>query len=601
MEVLGSGGICRGFACPVGISRSSRGVHGTCGPSEKSVHPVAVPSLLNERGRQVEEGETAGHPATGELMNQSTAVTISWTLAGVLLVAVVAAVYAAFYAAQQHARAEAAARELRSREDELEYFVTSTMNFAAEAGRHAEAQVDLPAGSERFPRLLRGLAERYIGDLRTMQAETRERVRREADYETQQAVSRAEAAARAEVEAARAEVDKARAEVQAASREVTSAAVRSFGTSVVSLGADVGQVLSEALRRHRSDDVYETLTVIDHNVQQMIRQAQSYVIVCGGLPGRRWPQQSLTDIVGGAVGRVRDYTRVRTGQLERVVISRAVEPLVHTLATLLDNGLRYSPPTSFVDVAFQEGHHGVTVIIDDAGVRMNNEQMEEARQVLAGERAIDIHQLGPAPRVGLPGVAALARRYGFSVYVDGPNMYGGMRAMVFIPESLLTERPSADAIIPASTPTAVPAVSSAMPAVSAVAHAEPVAPQPITPATRPQAEPAREPVPMLEPVSVHDSSSTRDSEPGLDPELPEEYEPRERETGATSTVSDITPGGLPRRRRRTVSVSSVSRSSSGSTESDSPALPHPEIASAWHRGSQSGRAAFDEHTEGMTS
>ncbi|MGF6880562.1 hypothetical protein ABIA39_000443 [Nocardia sp. GAS34] len=535
-------------------------------------------------------------------MNQSTAVTISWTLAGVLLVAVVAAVYAAFYAAQQHARAEAAARELRSREDELEYFVTSTMNFAAEAGRHAEAQVDLPAGAERFPRLLRGLAERYIGDLRAMQAETRERVRREADYETQQAVSRAEAAGRAEVEAARAEVEKARSDVQSTSQEVTSAAVRSFGTSVVSLGADVGQVLSEALRRHRSDDVYETLTIIDHNVQQMIRQAQSYVIVCGGLPGRRWPQQSLTDIVGGAIGRVRDYTRVRSGQLERTVISRAVEPLVHTLATLLDNGLRYSPPTSFVDIGFQEGHHGVTVIIDDAGVRMNAEQMEEARQVLAGERAIDIHQLGPAPRVGLPGVAALARRYGFSVYVDGPNAYGGMRAMVFVPESLLTERPSADSIAPAvSPPTAVPSVAPMMPTVSAVAPVEPVAPQPITPAPMPQPEPIREPVPMLEPVSVHDSSSTRDSEPGLDSVPFQENEPViKQEPMTTSTVSDITPGGLPRRRRRTVSVSSVSRLSAG-PESDSAALPHPEIADAWHRGSQSGRAAYGEHTEGMTS
>jgi|GEM_PF-2470347 len=520
-------------------------------------------------------------------MNQTTAVTISWTLAGVLVVAVVAAVYAAFYAAQQHARAEAAARELRSREDELEYFVTSTMNFAGDAGRHAETQVDLPAGSERFPRLLRGLAERYIGDLRTMQAETRDRVRRESDYETQQAVSRAEAAGRAEAEAARTEVDKARSEVQATSREVTSAAVRSFGTSVVSLGADVGQVVSEALRRHRGDEVYETLTVIDHNVQQMIRQAQSYVIVCGGLPGRRWPQQSLTDIVGGAVGRVRDYTRVRPGQLERVVISRAVEPLVHTLATLLDNGLRYSPPTSFVDIAFQEGHHGVTVIIDDAGVRMNAEQMEEARQVLAGERAIDIHQLGPAPRVGLPGVAALARRYGFSVYVDGPNMYGGMRAMVFVPESLLTER---------GTDAGISAAAAATPSTAVAPAPEPVTPQPITPAPALPArrEPIPEPVPMLEPVSVHDSSSIHDPEPTRAPAA------AEPEPAPTSTVSEITPGGLPRRRRRTVSVSSVSRQS-GESESNSTALPRPEIASAWHRGSQSGRAATDEHTEGMTS
>ncbi|WP_280184043.1 hypothetical protein, partial [Nocardia cyriacigeorgica] len=42
-------------------------------------------------------------------------------------------------------------------------------------------------------------------------------------------------------------------------------------------------------------------------------------------------------------------------------ISRSVEPLVHTLAALIDNALRYSPPTSYVDVSFQEGHHGVTV------------------------------------------------------------------------------------------------------------------------------------------------------------------------------------------------------------------------------------------------
>ncbi|WP_169811548.1 ATP-binding protein, partial [Nocardia harenae] len=225
-----------------------------------------------------------------------------------------------------------------------------------------------------------------------------------------------------------------RERLSSSARDATSGAVRSFGTSVVSLGADVSQVVSAALREHRDDEVYATLTRIDHSVQQMIRQAQSYVIVCGGLPGRRWPSQSLTDVVGGATGRVRDYLRVRSNQLDRMVISRAVEPLVHTLATLLDNALRYSPPTSYVDVGFQEGHHGVTVIVDDAGVRMNSEQMEEARQVLAGERSVDIHQLGPSPKVGFPGVAALARRYGFTVYIDGPNAYGGMRAMVYIPE-----------------------------------------------------------------------------------------------------------------------------------------------------------------------
>ena len=234
---------------------------------------------------------------------------------------------------------------------------------------------------------------------------------------------------------------------------------------MVSLGADVGQVVSNALRENRNDEVYATLTRIDHTVQQMIRQAQAYVIVSGGLPGRRWPQQTVGDVVGGATGRVRDYLRVRTGNCDLVVMSRAVEPLVHTVATLLDNALRYSPPSSFVEIGFQEGHHGVTVIIDDAGMRMSPEQLEDARLVLSGERPVDIHDLGPAPKVGFPGIAALARRYGFSVHVDGPNIFGGMRAMVYVPSALLVSGdaprlPEPELAAPAHIPVPVAEVES---------------------------------------------------------------------------------------------------------------------------------------------
>lgn len=390
-------------------------------------------------------------------MNPSVAVVISWIVAVIFIGAF------AVYAMRQRTRAQALERELRTR---------------TEAWEHG---------------------------------------RREAEEDARQAITRAEAVVRAELESG--------------ARTATGAAVRSFGTSVVSLGADVGQVVSTALREHRGDDVYETLTRIDHSVQQMLRQAQSYVIVSGGLPGRRWPQQSLTDVVGGAVGRVRDFTRVRYNQLDRVVISRAVEPLVHTVATLLDNALRYSPPTSFVDVGFQEGHHGVTVIIDDAGVRMNAEQMEEARQVLAGERSVDIHQLGPTPRVGFPSISALARRYGYTVYVDGPNAYGGMRAMVFIPEPLFVPR-HVGFDGPATEVVPVPKVSAAA-----------VAPQ-------------REPEPAPE--------------------------------------GDSTEGGLPKRRRRAPALAAVGpvaeRRTPRAATSQENSFARPDLASAWHSGSQSGRA-----------
>ncbi|WP_324190651.1 ATP-binding protein [Nocardia nova] len=490
--------------------------------------------------------------------------TLSWILAAILILTIAGALYAAYYASQQRARARSAEAELRAHEDELEHFTSTTMGLVADSVRRAESTVELPAidrGGSRFAQLLQRLTERYADDLHRVAAETHERTSHELEYEKQQAISATEASIREQVENA--------------SREATSAAVRAFGTSVVSLGADVGQVVSAALRQHRGDDVYETLIRIDHSVQQMIRQAQSYVIVCGGLPGRRWPQQSLTDIVGGAIGRVRDFTRIRPQQLDRVIISRAVEPLVHTMATLLDNALRYSPPTSFVDVTFQEGHHGLTVIIDDAGVRMNPEQMEEARQVLAGERTVDIHQLGPTPRVGFPGIAALARRYGFTVYIDGPNIYGGMRAMVYVPEGLLAARPDNLESVTAP-PISTPIEVAAAPAAVGSANA---APAPVSLTAAPVAAVA--PVAEAEPL------------PAADP----------TPTGQSSTVHEITPGGLPRRRRRSVALPASARgprTDTGQPHTDT-GLPRVDIAEAWQTGSTSGRAAAHDNSEGMTS
>ncbi|MGY0498647.1 sensor histidine kinase [Nocardia sp. FBN12] len=389
-------------------------------------------------------------------MNSGIAVLLLVIGAPLLLLAIAVSVLAMRNERRQRQRADAAIRERLACENALMQLAQTTLPAITAAVRRHEIPsiaVDVPVelGDSQFGQALQWIATGHAEDLRVVVEETRAMVER---YGEQRRVN--------EVTAAQ---EQARDELAASSRAATSAAVRSFGTSVVSLGTDLGQVVSAALREHRDDAIYETLTRIDHTVQQMIRQAQSYVIVSGGLPGRRWPQQSLTDVAGGATGRVREFLRVRASQSDRIVISRAVEPLVHTMATLLDNALRYSPPSSFVEIGFQEGHHGVTVIIDDAGMRMSPEQLEDARLVLTGERAVDIHDLGPAPKVGFPGIAALARRYGFSVHVDGPNIFGGMRAMVYVPSALLVSGdaprlPEPELAAPAHIPVPVAEVES---------------------------------------------------------------------------------------------------------------------------------------------
>ncbi|MFE6924476.1 ATP-binding protein [Nocardia sp. NPDC057663] len=455
----------------------------------------------------------------------------------VLLGAVTVAVLALRNERRVRTRLDVAERELFAHEESMTRLVELTLPRITDALRqHSEPVVtaEVPAllQDSPFAQKLARIAVAHADDLRQVQHETGVAVERVAEERTAAQVETAEAAARSQV--------------AADARAATNSAVRAFGTTVVSLGADVGQVVSNALRENRNDEVYAILSRIDHTVQQMIRQAQSYVIVSGGLPGRRWPQQTVTEVVGGATSRVRDYLRIRTGNCDQVIVSRAVEPLVHTVATLLDNALRYSPPSSFVDITFQEGHHGVTLIIDDAGVRMSQEQMEEARQVLSGERAVDINSLGPSPRVGFPGVAALARRYGFAAYVDGPNIYGGTRAMVFIPAALLVNAADArriDVDVP-----------------------EPTSRRPVS-------------------VATEDSMTTGKHRPPAVLPAAKVAEPEADDYARTT-------GGLPKRRRRAVAPLD-DRANTAETPG------RPELAAAWHSGSRHGRAAAEHSTEGQ--
>ncbi|WP_229683611.1 hypothetical protein [Nocardia camponoti] len=176
------------------------------------------------------------------------------------------------------------------------------------------------------------------------------------------------------------------------------------------------------------------------------------------------------------------------------------------------------------------------MIVDDAGMRMSPEQLDDARAILTGGRAVDIHDLGPAPKVGFPGIAALAKRYGFSVHIDGPNIYGGMRAMVYVPSALL------------------------------VSGAAPRLPEPELTA------PAHHPVPVR--VAPDDNEGAE--------------------------VHEITSGGLPKRRRRAVAPATAHVSTASDDRSPSEtASGRPELAAAWYSGSRSGRAAAAQaSTEG---
>jgi hypothetical protein len=198
--------------------------------------------------------------------------------------------------------------------------------------------------------------------------------------------------------------------------------------------------ITEMTERHDDPVFLEDLMQVDHTNAQILRRAVGMAVVCQAWPGRQHNATSLHDIVRGAIGRILDYKRVRIVRIEdtRAVTGRVVEPLVMTIAELLENATRSSHPQTPVQVHVQLTHSGLAFVIEDAGVGLNTAEQERAVHLLSDD-SLGIAGLGDPPRFGLAACGALARRYGFTVSVDTASAFGGVRAVVNLPRTLLTD------------------------------------------------------------------------------------------------------------------------------------------------------------------
>ncbi|WP_199487471.1 ATP-binding protein [Actinomadura spongiicola] len=246
--------------------------------------------------------------------------------------------------------------------------------------------------------------------------------------------------------------------VRQRSDQAAKATLRAMMRAVQSLANEQQLAITTMQERHDDPDVLEGLLRIDHMNAQLGRRAQATAVLCGSWPGQQRSASALSDVVRGATSRIRDYLRVNLeGTAGNAVTSRAVEPIVLTLAELLDNAARHSRPDTTVEVNFRPAHNGVAIIIDDAGVAMEAEELQRASELLSGEVSVDVHRLGDPPRIGFAVAGVLAARYGFRVSVDSRSPYGGVRAVVFVPNALLTTAPEARR--PEPVPASLPAVA----------------------------------------------------------------------------------------------------------------------------------------------
>ena len=258
-----------------------------------------------------------------------------------------------------------------------------------------------------------------------------------------------------EFEAAHQAVQRSVVEFVVAEADLRESAQRAFVNIARRVQAIIHQQahdLRQMEDRHGNDPkVFDDLLHLDHGTALIGRLADSIAVLSGARPGRQWQQSMpLFRVLRGAMSRIVDYQRVELHSVAEVaVVGTAVEPLIHALAELLDNATRYSPPQTRVHLTASEVQSGVAVEIEDGGVGLSEEARNRAERVLQqASTGLDLSDLGETPRLGLAVVGRLAQANNFKVSLR-PSAYAGVRAVLVIPQELIT---SAGAT-PPTTPT----------------------------------------------------------------------------------------------------------------------------------------------------
>jgi len=198
-------------------------------------------------------------------------------------------------------------------------------------------------------------------------------------------------------------------------------------------------LLDRMERRVTEPDELEDLYRVDHLATRMRRHAEDLVILAGAAPGRGWRNPvSLIDVVRGAISEVEDYKRIDITSVEAsAVLGRAVGDVIHLLAELLENATSFSPPHTRVQVTGQILPNGYALEIDDRGLGMSAEAIDEANRKLAEPPDFDPSD---SARLGLFVVAQLAHRHNIRVSIRA-SAYGGVTAIVLIPGDLIAGAP----------------------------------------------------------------------------------------------------------------------------------------------------------------
>jgi signal transduction histidine kinase len=209
---------------------------------------------------------------------------------------------------------------------------------------------------------------------------------------------------------------------------------------------------------HSADPgVIEASMDVEHLAAQLARKAQSLVVLCDEWPGQQWADPlALPDVVRAAAGRIMSYKRVDvSGDHGIAAAAGIVEPLIHLVAELLANAAQSSPSATQVQATVQAVQTGAVIEIDDRGIGMEEAKFRQVEEIISGRRLIGLGDFGEFPQTGLAVVGRYVRRHGFLVELRR-SVYGGVRAVVLVPEPLVVNSVEPAAAAPLTLAAPIP-------------------------------------------------------------------------------------------------------------------------------------------------
>ncbi|BBY79838.1 sensor histidine kinase [Mycolicibacterium pulveris] len=206
--------------------------------------------------------------------------------------------------------------------------------------------------------------------------------------------------------------------------------------------------LIDRLERNEEDpERLESLFRLDHLAARMRRNGANLLVLAGArVPREQAEPVPVSAVINAAASEVEDYTRVVTATVpDSEIVGAVAGDIVHLLAELLDNALRYSPPVSQVRVsAVHTANGGLVIEVSDIGLGMTESDLRVANARLQSGGEVTPYT---ARHMGLFVVGRLAAQHGLvvrlrSTVAGEPN--SGTTAGVYIPAELLADAEATD-------------------------------------------------------------------------------------------------------------------------------------------------------------